>query len=502
MSTALATQKQLAAAALGGHIDASAALMGSIDVTNFSSGSTTGGFDAIGGSTRRRQPVTRTSSEDAIADGRKRSMLNATAQDLARNFVVAKWLIRKHLDYVSTFTFKARTGDQAYNEYLENWWYQRTTADRFDVAGRHPHRRFVRISEALRVLEGDCGWLLLAPKPGDPNRAKVQAIEGDRIRNPSKLPANTKPEDWVNGVRVDRVTGRNLAYAIAKRIQGRGYEDDRLVAAQNFLLHACYEFRFDQVRGISPLAAAINWMRDTYEAFDHSNAKLKLAQLLGVSIYSNTSESAWERTDDGYEINFNQRGPFILELDQGDKAEILESNTQGAETNKYLQMLILICLKSLDIPFSFWDESFTNFYGSRGGLIQYQKSSRDRIEDLRDLQFRHADWRFTIGVADGDLELPSGKSLDWLKNSYDFIPAGTPWWDPVKEVRGQAMAIACGLTSPQKACAEAGTDFNQNILEIADAMKFAEDNGVELKFADSSAFAPELATSGGNDESN
>lgn len=497
MHAAPNAEKQLAAAALGGHIDASA-MSGSIDVTSY--GTLTSGYDAIDGSSRRRQPISRTSSEDAIADARKRQMLTGTASDIARNFIVAKWLVRKHLDYVSTFEFQAKTTDRGYNAYLEQWWADRTTAETFDVAGRHPHRRFVRISEAQRVLAGDMGWLKLAMRPGHPDRGKVQAIEGDRITlGRGETPRGTRPEDWVNGVLVDQNTGKALKYALSKRVAKTRLEFDRMEDASNLILHACYEFRFDQVRGVSPIAAGLNWMRDTYEAFDHSNAKLKLAQLLGVSIYSSTQDNIWARGDDGYEIDFSNRGPFILELEQGDKAEILESKTHGAETNNYLRMLILICLKALDIPFSFWDESFTNFYGSRGGLIQYQKSSKDRICDLRDLQYKHADWRFAIGVADGDLELPSGKGLSFLTNGYDFIPAGVPWWDPTKEVRGAAMAIACGLSSPQKACRESNTDFEQNILEIKQAMEFAEANGVPLTFADSSAFVPEISVGGNVD---
>ena len=460
-------------------------------------GSMLGGYDAINGSTRRRQPITRNASEDAIADARKRQMLTGTASDIARNFIVAKWLIRKHLDYVSTFEFQAKTPDRGYNAYLEQWWADRTTAEAFDVAGRHPHRRFVRISEAQRVLAGDMGWLKLAMRPGHPDRGKVQAIEGDRIgARLGDLPRNANPDEWVNGVRVDLDTGKSLAYAISKRVGKSQMQFDRIIDASSLILHACYEFRFDQVRGVSPIAAGLNWMRDTYEAFDHSNAKLKLAQLLGVSIYSNTQDNTWDRDEAGYKVDFNRSGPFMLELDQGDRAEILESKTQSAETNSYLRMLILICLKALDIPFSFWDESFTNFYGSRGGLIQYQKSSKDRICDLQLLQYRHADWRMNIGVADRDLELPSGKGLEFITNGYDFIPAGVPWWDPTKEVRGASMAIATGLSSPQRACREAGTDFETNILEIKQAMEFAASNGVPLVYADSSAFAPEITVGG------
>ena len=105
-------------------------------------------------------------------------------------------------------------------------------------------------------------------------------------------------------------------------------------------------------------------------------------------------------------------------------------------------------------------------------------------------------WRLGLAVADGELTLPSGKEFAWL--NWEFIPAGVPWWDPVKEIRGAAMGVAAGFTSPQRVCREAGTDFETNIREIAEAQRIAQREGVDLVFADSSAFAPEIAVEAGN----
>jgi hypothetical protein len=43
--------------------------------------------------------------------------------------------------------------------------------------------------------------------------------------------------------------------------------------------------RFDQLRGISPLAAAINTLRGTYEGFDYALAKAKVAQMFALAFY-------------------------------------------------------------------------------------------------------------------------------------------------------------------------------------------------------------------------
>lgn len=99
-----------------------------------------------------------------------------------------------------------------------------------------------------------------------------------------------------------------------------------------------------------------------------------------------------------------------------------------------------------------------------------------------------------MAVADGTIRLPAGMNYEDIY--YEHVPAGVPWWDPAKEARGQAMGVAMGVTSPQRVCRELGTDFETNIDEIAKAMAYAKERGVDLKYADSSAFAPEVSVQG------
>ena len=441
------------------------------------------GYDATEDRGRRR-PVQRTTyAEDDHADPRKRQILSATTRDLARNFSIAAWAIRKHLDYVSDFTFQSKTGDPGFDKLLEDWMWRAMRASQFDVARRHGFGRAVRLAEACRVKDGDVFWLKVAPAGPSFFRGKIQAIEGDRIYLPhGELPENSLAGQWINGVRVDE-SGAAAAYAISKRNKGR-LELERIVGSRSILHHACYD-RYDQVRGVSPIAAGLNWFRDTYEGFEYALAKVKVGQLFGMQVFREGSDSlfgpgsATPDGDSGYEVDFG-RGPFMLDLDPGDRAEVLESKTPSGETVDFLKLMVHVALKSLDIPYSFFDESFTNFYGSRGGLIQYIKSCRSKIVDLQEFCDNWAAWRIGLAIEDGEITLPSGKDFRWL--NWEFVPAGVPWWDPVKEVTGNRLAVASGFTSPQRVCREVGTDLETNIREIADARRIAHEAGIELDF--------------------
>ena len=68
------------------------------------------GYDAVEDKDRRKPPSANTKSEDDLLTPGKRKKLTGATRDIHRNFAIAGWAIRKHLDYVSTFSFQSRTG--------------------------------------------------------------------------------------------------------------------------------------------------------------------------------------------------------------------------------------------------------------------------------------------------------------------------------------------------------------------------------------------------------
>src|SRR5690606_21078340 len=84
-------------------------------------------YDAIEPKGKRKSPAIRNGSEDSILDAGKRAKLVANSRDLYRNFSIASWMIRRHLDYVASFNFHSRTdweidtpnGTVDFDDYLE-----------------------------------------------------------------------------------------------------------------------------------------------------------------------------------------------------------------------------------------------------------------------------------------------------------------------------------------------------------------------------------------------
>jgi capsid protein len=443
-------------------------------------------YDAVEQRGRRKSPSIDSRSEDLILDSAKRHKLQATALDIGRNFSIAKWMVRRHLDYVASFDFHARFGDEATDIQAERLMYRWFAKENCDRAGRHPFWRIVRLLELMRTVAGDVGTMKLAD-------ARLQCIEGDRVRNPTGTTTDGEHAKWVHGVKLD-AGGAATHYAISKRRTYGGFEHERIVPASNFILHGHFD-RFDQVRGISPVASALNPLRDVYENFDYALAKAKVTQLFALAITSkrltdtggedNVTVTETEDTETGltrnkYEVDFG-KGPVKLELDEGDEAKFLESATPSTQFQDFTQLVIQVALKALDIPFSFYDESHTNFFGSRAAWLHYERSCIFKRRDLLDVLNDITKWRLMLFVLDGELKLPRGVSLD--EHPWEWVPLGMPWWDPSKEINGDLAAIRAGLDNPQRITKDRGKgDWYDNVDEIAKATAYARERGVQLAF--------------------
>ena len=472
-TTAAAADQGRAFTAAGRFIAPAAAAAPADAAKRFSS---TNSYDAIDQANRRRSPAINFRSEDEILNPSRRARIQSNSRDLVRNFSVAAWAIRRHLDYVTTFELHSKSKDRGFNKELERFFYRVSLAPAFDAAGRHSWESAVRMLESQAILTGDNGLLILAD-------GTFQGIEGDRVRDLQGAP--TDKGRWVHGVKVNAAS-RHLAYCIGRRL-GNGFEFERTVAASNVIWHGIYD-RWDQVRGISPIVSALNPLRDVYENFDYALAKAKVEQLFALVLtrkaYDAIGDVSNPTLDDAapaksqYDVNVG-KGPVLLDLDPGDDAKFLESGHPSAPFQDFTQLVTMVALKALDIPYSFFDESHTNFFGSRGAWLHYERSCLTKRRALAAHQDRMLWRRLAIAVQAGEFTLPAGKTiadLDW-----EFVPLGMPWWRPSDEINGDVQAIASGLNNPERICRQRGTgDPYENIDATADVLAYAKERGVPL----------------------
>lgn len=424
-------------------------------------------YDAAASTPRRKVVSGSLQSEDAALPAHKRRQVVLSSRDLQQNFSIAAWALRRHLDYVATFSFQSRTGIVELDRRIEElvaWWSRPRNCD---IAGRHGFHRMIRLLEARRMIDGDVFVLKLGGEnPGDFNRGRLQAIEGDRVRNPYGSAGGVDLADFDHGVRTNDA-GRALAYLICKRgSYGNAFVLDRVVAARNIVSLGCYT-RFDQTRGITPFVTALNSFRDVYEASDFALAKAKVSQLLGFTFHSDQPEPLGEVTEveaTEYEVDFG-KGVWSLNMGKDDTVQVHESKVPSVEFQDFMRVTIMAALKSVDIPYSFYDEAHTNYSGSRGALLQYEQSAAEKRRDIQDLLNQLLGWRLSLWIKDGVLVLPGTMTLHDLVS--EWIPAGLPWLDPLKEVEADIRAVKNKLNSRTRILKRQGLDFFTVADELA-----------------------------------
>jgi capsid protein len=439
-------------------------------------------YDAAEPRGRRKAPRIDHRSEDLILDGSKRAKVQANADDIVRNFAIARWMVRKHLDFVTCFEFQALTGNDELDDQLEAFIARWSRAPNCDRAGRHPLWRMLRLAEAQRTIRGDVGLLKLSD-------GRLQAIESDRVRNFGGATTAGPDQQWIHGVKTD-TAGLAKAYAIHRRRQG-SFEFERIVPAGNMILHGYFD-RFDQVRGISPIVSALDPLRDLYENFTLALAKAKVEQLFALAFYRNATESAGvveaetETTDAGttstkYQVDFGA-GPVLLDLEPGDRAEFLQGNSPGSNFRPFTELILAVAMKALDLPYIFADEGAGVFHSFRGSWLIYNRSCETKQAENRELLDRLTLWRLILAVIDGEIVLPPGMTIGDLAWSWNH--RGFPWFDPNKELTGDLAAIQAGFDTPQRITQKrGGGDWYRNIEQRKHAEDWAKQHGVEVSFA-------------------
>lgn len=435
----------------------------------FSTGSA---YQAANDSHRRQRVIVRPQIEDELLTRTQRAKLGENARDQVRNYAVAAWAVRCHLNYICAHRPSFSTSDAGFNRELEKWITVRMRADRFDTAKRFPGSRFIRLLEAQRVVCGDV--LVVRNVEGG-----LQGVEYDRVFNHAEATraALLNGQRWIGGVKVTKSL-EHKSYAVHSRKTGGQFEFEAEVPARDAFLFGYFD-RFDQVRGVSPLAPGLNALRDVAEAQVYALAKAKLSQFFALVMKRSTDDG--DEEEEGLDVDLGG-GPVQLDLNHGDEAEFLESATPSTQFQDFTRTVLQLALRALDIPISFFNESETNFFGSRGAWIHYQNAAQDKREGVRELLAWWSSWAILRAIRDGEIVLPRRLTVDQVIAALEWIPAASAWWNPTTELQGQLWAIGAALDNPQRLCRENGTDVFRNIDALAEVLAYAKEKGVPITF--------------------
>ena len=431
------------------------------------------GYNAVVDKGRRKSPKSRVQNEGNVLSRRNRVKLVATIKELSRNDPTVGWALRKHLDYVSTFTFQAKTGDSEMNKLIEKAWKKWSKKESCDIAKRHSLNNMMRLFESGKAFDGDSALLKI-------KGFKLQGVESDRIGKAGDIPKSYENKANDEGLVLDGF-GAVTRYMICKRADSGQLIHQKAVGPDNIIFDGYFQ-RFDQIRGISPMASAVNTFLDVVECNEALLLKCKKHGMFGLAIMSEGSD------DDGFDQRDSETGEAPdadtdrydfqmsmgtkIELDQGDKIDMFESKTPSNEYQDYVTLMLRIALLAFDIPYSFFNSKESSYSASKQDRADYELSASHKRASNVDALENLADWVLPMLLADID-GAPS--DID-----YEFIPQGTPWIDELKEVQASQMRISAGISNRTLECKKKNLDFTDINEQAGIEEEQIKKNGVSV----------------------
>lgn len=137
----------------------------------------------------------------------------------------------------------------------------------------------------------------------------------------------------------------------------------------------------------------------------------------------------------------------------------------------------MVALKSVDIPYCFFDEAHTNYAGNRQAALLYEQSATAKRGDNIELQDSLLAWRLSVAIRSGRLELPGKVTLADLR--WEWIPQNLPWYvNPLVEVKADTEAVAGRIASRQRVSKRHNLDWWEIADELAAEEKFLRANNI------------------------
>jgi capsid protein len=446
--------------------------------------------------------------QDIVFSKQKRKKGERITQDVLENIPLAGWMIRRHLDAVSSFYVEVDSAiPKEIRDNIEMLFKWHGKARNFDAARRHSIDEAFRLFELNKVIDGD-SMMVKINRQSSNRYGAIQLVEGSRIARPNDLPGYLNVVDQNgfkkvsdHGLELDEFGGVKSYIVCKYNAHGRQLVYDRRVLARD-AIYSGYFNRYSQTRGESPLMCAVNQLMDIKEGMEYILLKIKLHALFGYAIQKEAVEgigdglpsSALEiedqdpsyvdenMTDTSREVDISS-GPFSVNLMEGEKIQTIESETPPESVKDYTELAIRSALLALDIPFSFFDATGSNFAKVIADRKMYEISAESKRAKNMAAYEQYVDWKLDMWTRNGDISIPYNELRDFVH----VRATPTPWLDKESEIAAEERAIALGLKSIPDLGKERGVDVYEVLQRQSEFLRRAEELDVPVYIGDPGA---------------
>lgn len=444
-------------------------------------------YDAAGhGRTNRNWRVLNDSAQNI--DYPERDTIRARARDLERNSDIANAILAAYQRNVigRGYNLQARTDDEDFNAAVEKLWKEWQRARNCDVTGQQNFTQLLRM--ALNRKKVDGGVLIKkCYTRGGLLPLKLQLLEVDEL-DITRVSAHGKKNRVVGGIEYDQYN-KPVGYWIKQySIDGTTYRAPEYCKASDIIFYWSKK-RPSQIREISDLTPTIARIRDTNEYINAVAIKERVAACLAVFIKRATPAGGFGRTnalpgEERRSYDGKTLAPGMIgELNLGESLDVVNPGNSGSDTANFLkvQQRMIGSGQGLSYEAVSRDMSDTNYSSARQAIIEDENTYAEEIQMLKECVMDEVYEAFVMSASLAGL-LPAKGFWDNKREyfAHQWVSSPKKWIDPSKEATANKVALATGQKTYQDICAENGKDWQEQIDDMARAMEYAGNLGIEL----------------------
>ncbi len=343
------------------------------------------------------------------------------------------------------------------------------------------------------------------PRAGKKLGLAVQLVEADRVSTPTG--GNYVDRDIRAGCERDE-DGAPVAWHIAQVHPGERYMAQPVAQAQRWARVEAFDKNGDplvlpmipilrpgQTRGVPYLAPVIEQLKQLTRYTEAEIAAAVVSGMLAVMVTSPAPVGplgpsmavpgmvAGKAPGQGpAKINRLQSG-MILDLAPGEDVQVVNSTRPNTAFDPFVMAVLRQVGAGLEIPFEILVQHFQSSYSAaRAALMQWWRFVM-RERDLLVMSFCQPcwEWALTEAIAEGWLAAPGFFDDPMIRAAWlgcDWIGAGAPQIDPLKEAKAASEWNALGIWSLQDIAAQQGKDHDRTHRQLVREKKARERDGL------------------------
>ena len=369
------------------------------------------------------------------------------------------------------------------------------------------------------LTDGD-SFALFRRKPQTremPYSLRLQIVEANRVVNPdeyAQAPYNVEAvlpngNRVVGGVELD-ADGATEAFWIANKVPWDFSDVDKTleyarvkafgdIAGMPNILQICHDTRSGQTRGVPYLAPVLSTLKQVSRYTD-SELTASIIRSFFALFFTQQETAGGMTLDDMLPSSFDgdphapvvDVGEYSLAvgtmnaLPRGVDVKSVDASNAQSTFDSFTTHLIKQIGAAIGQPYEVLMKNFTSSYSaSRAALLQaWDEYKQRRTWFARDFCQPVYEMWLTEAVAIGRIHAPGFFADPLIRKAWcsaEWFGPTMSILDPVKDINGANLRIYNGLSTREKEAAEmTGTDFEENLEQLAYEKKLIEERGLEL----------------------